>query len=721
MKKLKTSLICTLLVVSAMVAIPTIAVSSPPDGPPGGFTLPTDGKGMSEFPELMFGALGGIFGMLGGLGPSGRALGEVFKLLFMNIFDFTFVEDEIKHVYKLSAEFEETETWNETHSGEEEYYFLWEEKYPTLNTPDVHPYVKVTRTGNVTVTKTNGAAVVFLIWDNNDSFITAINKVITAAQNVKTLIEGMETDPEEWTEAEIALVGQQIASQILSAITYLFFHINDIISGDELIVMNMISWETTNITTSNDYAVVKEKLVYDNDGDFSNDVNWTVGLDPADISAWNPTGDEYMEWLLSPGEAGIYNREWSRMSFNLIELWFKSFQININVSAIVEGIQHAVDTEGGEGNPLEDIGIARIFQGLDIEIYLMTHSLMGFIAYDDVNANDIPDVERTTITEGDVESDIITGSEARYWFAFGSIGDVTFNAPVLVFDGDGNPGYQWSIELTNVDIAAIPIGMSPSDVDPIFDNLDYIELGFTFTPKLKEVVTSTEAGEYSGLVPDYDEVQMAKGIIKLDQYFSDWNDGAGINPDLLGLDFAVIYVSTILHFHLHFEVEAQENIDVNQDGLLNETVHNATINGEGTIKVGDYTGDLPVASVDIAGPDYEQGLDAGPTTTHPASTCTIPLAFLAFDASANIQYENADDPSQNFEAGGYLNISSAILIYAVSYPTFDGTGEGIWHDPTFSVFMTWDNPGFWAVILVVAGITLVAVAAILITRRKNRI
>jgi hypothetical protein len=720
MKKLKTSIICTLLIVSAMVAIPTMAVSSPPDGPPGGLILPTDGKGMSEFPELMFGALGGIFGMLGGLGPSGAALGEVFKILFTNIFDFTFVEDEIKHVYKLSAEFEETESWNETHTGEEEYYFLWKEKYSTPSTPDVHPYVKVTRTGNVTVTKTNGAAVVFLIWDNNDSFITAINKVITAAQNVKALIEGMESDPEDWDQEEIAYIGQQIASQILSAITYLFFHINDIISGDELIVMNMITWETTNISTSSDYAVTKEYLVYDNDGDFSNDDTWSNVLNPADQAAWDYSNDDFMTWLMTPGEAGQFSREWSRLSFNLIELWFKTFQININVSAIVEGLTYAMESEGGDGNPFGEMGLAKVFHGLDIEIYLMTHSLMGFIAYDDVNMNDIPDVERTSIVEGNVTSEVITGSEARYWFALGSVGGVTFTAPELVTDAQGNPGYQWSIELTNVNIAAIPIGMSPSDIDPVFDNLDYIELGFTFTPKLKEVVTSTEAGEYSGLVPDYDEVQMAKGIIKLDQYFSDWNDGGAINPDLAGLDFAVIYVSTILHFRLHFEVN-DISVDVAQDGMLNETVHEASINGEGTIKVGDYTGDLPVAAVDIAGPDYEQGPDGGPTTTHPASTCTIPLAFLAFDASANIRYEDPGNPTQSFEAGGYLNISSSILIYAVSYPTFNGSGEGIWHDPTFSVFMTWDNPGFWAVILVVAGITLVAVAAILITRRKNRI
>jgi len=714
MKKFKISLICTLLVISALVAIPSFGVAQ---GPGWGFDWRSENpEDIASMPEGLMNGLGNVFGMLGGLGPSGQALGEVFKILFMNIFNFTFVEDEIKHVYKLSASYERTETYNVTHSGEEEYYFIWEDMYPATSsglTPNEHPYVKITRTGNATITYTSGAAVVFIIWDNNDSLINAINKIITAAQNVKAIIDA-KGDPSTWTEEDSIQVGTEIAEQILSALTYVFFHINDIISGDELIVLNMITWEEYDMQTSSDYAVVKEYLVWD-DWDLSDD----TPLNPADIAQWgidaNANNDEFMQWLLTAGEAGLISREWSRLSFNLIEIWFKTFQININVSAIVDAL---VASAHGEENPLEDMGVAQIFHGLDIEIYIMTHSLMGFIAYEDVNTNNVPDVERTTIVEGEVETDIITGSEARYYFAFGNI-DPIFHAPVLNAEGTG---YEWSIELQNVQMAAIPIGMNPSDVaTPVLDTLDYIELGFTFTPKLKETVTATEAGEYSGLVPEYDEVQMAKGIIKLDQYFSDWNDGAAINPELVGLDFSVIYISTIIHFRLHFEVETLEEIDINQDGLLDETDHAESINVSGQIKVGDYTGDLPVAAVDIAGPDYEQGLDEGVKTSYAASTCTIPLAFLDFDANAQMKYYDVATPSQSFQAGGFLNITASILIYAVNYPTWNGSGQGLWHDPTFSIFMSWDNPGFWAVILVIAGITLVAVAAILITRRKNRV
>ena len=58
------------------------------------------------------------------------------------------------------------------------------------------------------------------------------------------------------------------------------------------------------------------------------------------------------------------------------------------------------------------------------------------------------------------------------------------------------------------------------------------------------------------------------------------------------------------------------------------------------------------------------------------------------------------------------------MAYAVCFPAFEG-GSGIWHDPTFSVFMVFEATGFWALILLVAGIGLLGVATILIKRRKD--
>ncbi len=65
-----------------------------------------------------------------------------------------------------------------------------------------------------------------------------------------------------------------------------------------------------------------------------------------------------------------------------------------------------------------------------------------------------------------------------------------------------------------------------------------------------------------------------------------------------------------------------------------------------------------------------------------------------------------------------ISANFTVLAYAVCYPEFED-GTGIWHDPTFSVFMTFQAPEFWALILLIAGVGLVGVATILIKRRKD--
>ena len=59
-----------------------------------------------------------------------------------------------------------------------------------------------------------------------------------------------------------------------------------------------------------------------------------------------------------------------------------------------------------------------------------------------------------------------------------------------------------------------------------------------------------------------------------------------------------------------------------------------------------------------------------------------------------------------------------VMVWAVCYPEFN-EGTGIWHDPTFSVYMIFESEGFWALIVLIAGVGLVGVATILIKRRKD--
>jgi len=88
------------------------------------------------------------------------------------------------------------------------------------------------------------------------------------------------------------------------------------------------------------------------------------------------------------------------------------------------------------------------------------------------------------------------------------------------------------------------------------------------------------------------------------------------------------------------------------------------------------------------------------------------------EANAHQTYEGTPGEVDTFAADIGLNITLSVMVYAVCFPMFED-GSGIWHDPTFSVFMVFEATGFWALILLVAGVGLLGVATILIKRRKD--
>jgi hypothetical protein len=733
-KKSKTTMLTLIVFMSAIIA-PGIATVNGQTGI-GGFNFDFDNMTedqISEMPKGMASALGGIFGMMDGLGPSGAALGQVFQIMFENIWSISDQDKLIPGVYTFNATvYEEEKTWTETYSNgpRDEIYWVWDQYESSAIGPDEWAYVNVSRSGSANFTYSSGAMVVFIIWDSDSSFINAIQKVIDAFIEVREIIN--DADEQGWTPEREQAVIAGIVGTILEAITYLLFHINDIINGDELIITNMITWETMNMTTTNDYGITKEVKIWD-DWNLEDDaIVPQVDVDQWLVDATN-MNDEYMLWLLGlDGTQAKKDREWSRFSFNLIELWLKNFEIHINAQAIVDILTSgAMDAGLMEESPLGDIAIYDIFQGLNIEFYFMTHSLMGFIAYNDSDGNSVPSVEYTTIIEkddfgNDVESEVITDSEAKYYFALGSLGTITDNMPKLFTDPEtGNPGIEWGIRFDTVYMAGIPMNMDPKDVDIIPEKLDYLEMGFKFIP-FKETDVETEG--YSNLVNPETQVRMGQGLVKLDQSFGLWNDGTGpANPDLADpdLDFAVVFMSTMLHFELDIDVEKMSEEELAEKeskkdaGLLNET--EVYSQASGTIKVGRETGDLPVAAIEIAGPKYIQNDLNGLVGEYEAKTTTIPLAFLDFDASSKVSYADYANPTQSLNVDGVLAIEASIMIYCVNYPTWDGSGDELIHDPTFSVFMEWDNPGFIAVFLAVGSLALVAIAAIMITKRKNRL
>ncbi|MHA1729544.1 MAG: hypothetical protein ACTSWY_12575 [Promethearchaeota archaeon] len=740
LKKTKTTILFAVLLIGTFIS-PSIGAVSAGGSGIGGFNFENmDEDTIANMPQSLSAGLGQVFGMFRGLGPSGAALGQILSLLLGDIANLSIQDSLIEHVYVLNASYTQTNAWNRTFSGEDyNINWIWKQRYGRNESE--YPYVIVNKTGTISYTHTYGASVVFIIWDNDDSFITALQKVIDAFQTVMNRVDELGR-PKDWNEDEQKEVISLIVGQVLNAISYLLIHINDIINGDELITTNIITWDSFSTVTSSDFAITKSFRLSNGDGDLSNDTT----ISKLKIDLWRNVAearnDEYMLWLLdNSSDFADKTKDWSHFTFNLIEIWLKNFEIHINAQAIVDRLFNAASNEGfpqssqvslGTNNKegiFGDMAIYEIFQGLDIEIYLMTHSLRGFIGYNDTNDDGVPNVEYNNVTEDGVNTATIKDSEAEYWFVLGDLGEVIWNEPELIVDDKGIKKIQWSVKMNDPKMAAVPIGLGPDTMESLtWENLDHIEMGFTFTPILKEYV-DTEG--YTTLQPEHQTEQMAHGLVKLDQYFGIWNDGNGPNnADLIGMDFAVIFISTMTHFHVHFDVneltESPETAKLyEQAGLLEEGRYtNSTDYKHGMIKVGRYSGDLPLAYVDIAGPAYQQ--DDDPTTPetydeYNASTCTIPLAFFEFDAAGSVQQADATNPTQSFEASGFVNLESSVMIYAVNYPTWKGSGDQIWHDPTFSVFMTWDNPGFWAVILVIGGVTLVAVAALMITKRKNRI
>jgi hypothetical protein len=137
--------------------------------------------------------------------------------------------------------------------------------------------------------------------------------------------------------------------------------------------------------------------------------------------------------------------------------------------------------------------------------------------------------------------------------------------------------------------------------------------------------------------------------------------------------------------------------------------------------VGNYIGTRAreeLEFVDIAGPDYEYGSESVRDTA-PASTSIIPLAVWLMEHERHDSYMIAGgNEVSSFATDIRIQTELSVMVYAVCYPQFEN-GSGIWHDPTFSVFMVFQSEGFWALIVLIAGVGLVGVATILIKRRKD--
>lgn len=679
-------------------------------------------------PTSLIGGFGSILGgMFRGLGPGGNVLATVFEMLFLQTLTNFSGKEILPGVYALSATQEETFNGTQSFvSPKRDIYMLPYDYYEGgMYDPSTYGYAycEVTTTGSYEFNFTVGAGVTLIIWDNDGSFVNAVKRIIDFYHKISAYIgDPFSSSPSTSAPSTSSIGGipEDLIQEGVELVTWFLIHINDIFTGEELFVLNPITWQKLEIKTGAGFSITKTwKMTNDwifNNGDDFTIESMTSGVHGIEGSVlldyWNDTAntksDSYMSWLLAELEVvANVRKEFTSFTFDLFQLWVKNFEIHIDVEEILSLL-------GGDTSGYVDP--AAIFKGLDIEFFLFTHHLTGAFLYNDTATGPVPDgklsVNYTQVTDnlGDPVYDAMgdpvevpRSSELTHRLLLGSVDDFDFSLPTK----DGN-SISWGLTLDQATLTPVPVGVNlDSYLGTTEESLAYIHFGFTFEPREVQLAT-TDGGSVPAL----------HGAVKLDQFFAPWNNESTpyhANNQIDNLDLAIIYVSTVLHFHLNLNTigdDPSARLDPADD--YDETTR--------SLKIGNY---LPqnirdkLAFVDIAGPDYEYGPENELLRgTAPASTSILPVALFESETEAHETFEGTPGEVETFAADIGLNVTFSVMVYAVCFPKFEG-GSGIWHDPTFSVFMTFEATGFWALILLVAGVGLVGVATILIKRRKD--
>ncbi|MHA1475512.1 MAG: hypothetical protein ACTSQ5_10025 [Promethearchaeota archaeon] len=681
-------------------------------------------------PDALNIGLAQMFGMFRDFGASGELIGNVLEMMFMN-FENMSATQEIDGVYVLNAsviQAEESGSFTYSESRTEQYHPWGVYNLEDATNPDdqdEYPYFEYYQNGTINYNKTEGVSITFIIWDNDGTFIDALDKLIST---FKELTKIQEDDvPDE--------VAQQAALEaVISAVTYFFIHINDIITGDEVIILNTIAF--TNYVADFDgdkngtWYVTEEgvktnnRLLFDALPSFEDDYR--------EIAEYY--NDEWMLYILDEGWEFRETQNYTTFSFDIIEIWLKEFQVSIDTEAILGALAGTEGAEYFSGKEATDI-----FQELKLEFYVFTHHFQNWYLFDDEKfdkdysnsstfvqdqtedaiGNGVPDVLFENIADpGDDPVHVITDAEVVDYILFRGADEWTFKEPV--YDTEENK-MEWGIRAENLGFRIIPMGLKDDEIDlddaPV-EHMEFMEIGFSFQPEKSFVV---ETGDY---INAQGEETMGSAKVKLVQSFGQWDldtDDKPFTPHLknTSLDLTTVYMTTIFHFKLWIEnkqiVDAGEAPD---EGLLNESNYNRETH---KIKVGDIDEELPLADIDIAGPDYNQtGVNTG---DYPAKTTIIPTVYAEFEGQSSETYTQNDTSTGQINAT--LNIEFATLIYAVSYDTFGmgnanyTSGDEIIHDPTFTIFITTTNPGVIAIILVIGAVGMAGIAAVLITKKKN--
>ena len=279
--------------------------------------------------DALQGSLGQMFGMFQQFGASGETFGLVMAMMFENFVNMSATQ-EIPGVYVLNGSIvqsAETEsyTYGEDYSHE---YSPWSvynlDDAADPNDQDEYPYFVLEQTGVLNYTRTEGVQLTFIIWDQDGSFIDALDNLINTIKEFVSIQANLEAAGQDNTQAQEEAMADAIQAAV-KAVTYFLIHINDIITGDEVIIFNTIAF--TNYMADFAGTVDGQWYVTEN-GVRTNSRTLDVALPSweADYRAIAETyEDEYMLYLLDEGYNQTRTQNYTAFRFDIIEIWLKEF------------------------------------------------------------------------------------------------------------------------------------------------------------------------------------------------------------------------------------------------------------------------------------------------------------------------------------------------------------------------------------------------------------
>ncbi|NHJ24254.1 MAG: hypothetical protein EAX89_06745 [Candidatus Lokiarchaeota archaeon] len=620
-------------------------------------------------------------------GPNGELLAQLFDILFNQ--SLTLDKHEILdgvYVFNASKNKNYSGTYYFGENDQEIHLLSWADaNNDSINDfADPGPgvsYCVVSKIGSFNYSINIEAHVTLIVWDNDRSFVDAMKRILDFA----ILLHGQA--PEE------ILISEQ--SKLIS---WLLKYLNSIFSGDELFIFNPIAFQKIEFTPLQGYDITKTWYNTGANGIIDND---DFMIDPSILVNWNATAgivkDSRMQWLLTNMSGNPFTvQSYITISFDLIQLWLKNFEISVDA-----GVTNMENQD------------TSVFTGMSIESYLFRHNLKGGYLYrdDDLDASVVVDVEEKIIAEEKPDL-VLSGKKV----------EVTDNIVLTVIGGihtlppevEGEENVTWAVSFKDLQVTCLPIGIAIDSYQPAYkENLTFMDFKLTFI---------NSAGE-----PNTDGKVNAIGNVKLEHNLAPWNNGSGPKKDITGLDLAMMYLSSIFHFK--FDVDAQ-NID-----LVNQTQSDIIDEYDKTnnrLKIKNYLsrGDNYLDFVDITGDNYILGQKAtlngepiGGTSYEANSAIELSGLWKLQGDSCELHTGDIDTIKDDFSPDFGYNISNNVMFYANCYSNFsDNNAPGIWHDPTFYIYMVFirETTSFWPILFVIMGVGLAGIATIMIIIFKRR-